>query len=34
MDDLQSKLYKTRWALIAVGLAAAGLFMAFEKLFR
>ncbi len=34
MDDFQNKLYKTRWALIAVGLAAAGLFMAFEKIFR
>lgn len=34
MNDLHNKLYKTRWALIAVGLAAAGLFMAFEKLFR
>lgn len=34
MDNFQSKLYKTRWALIAVALAAAGLFMAFEKIFR
>ena len=34
MDDFQNKLYKTRWALIAVGLAAAGLFMAVEKIFR
>jgi hypothetical protein len=34
MDDLKSNLYKTRWALIAVGLPVAGAFMAFEKIFR
>lgn len=34
MNDLQMKLYKTRWALIAIVLVAAGVIVGIERLFR
>ena len=34
MNDLQMKLYKTRWALIAIALVAVGVIADIEKLLR
>jgi hypothetical protein len=34
MNDLQMKLYKTRWALFAIALVAVGVIAGIEKLFR
>jgi len=34
MNDFQLKLYKTRWTLIAIALAAAGVIFGVEKLLR
>jgi hypothetical protein len=34
MNDLQMKLYKTRWVLIAVALVAVGIIAGVEKLLR